>query len=300
MGRSLFGLVPALVSSIVILALAIFFFLPRVSAGYLSAYSSGSELATGFSNQVELGRIGEIQQSNSVVMHVQIDGDTRGAFDLKWPGVALSQFDGRTWRNPGQQIVVPRSLDGRFLLSPFDPMLNRLPVPQAGTIHYRVLLEPLGTNVFFLASKPEALSGNYRFVTTDGDGAFYDLDREHPPSVYEADSKVTLPSAQELRSASADFSTSAWQKYLRLPAIDPRIPALAQQITAGSTNNFDRASAIERYLSTRYSYTLQLGRAAPKDPLAHFLFERKAGHCEYFASSMAVMLRTLNIPSRIV
>ena len=37
-----------------------------------------------------------------------------------------------------------------------------------------------------------------------------------------------------------------------------------------------------------------------KDPIANFLFERKQGHCEYFASSMAVMLRTLGIPSRVV
>jgi len=299
-GRSLFRLVPALVVSIVILALAIFFFLPRISAGYLSAYSSGNELSTGFSNQVELGRIGEIQQSDSVVMHIQIDGDTHGGFDLKWRGIALNNFDGRTWRNSSQQIVVPRSLDGRFLLSQFDPELRHSSSSQGGRIHYRVLLEPLGTSVFFLAPKPEALSGNYRFVTTDDGGAFYDLDREHPPSVYEADSKVNRPSAQDLRSASADFSSTGWQKYLQLPAVDPRVADLARQITSGAHNNFDRASAIERHLSTSYAYTLQLGRSTPKDPLTHFLFERKAGHCEYFASSMAVMLRTLNIPSRIV
>jgi protein-glutamine gamma-glutamyltransferase len=67
---------------------------------------------------------------------------------------------------------------------------------------------------------------------------------------------------------------------------------------AGS--DFDRASAIENYLRTRYGYTLQLPRTTPRDPIANFLFERKQGHCEYFASSMAVMLRTLGIPSRVV
>ncbi len=41
-------------------------------------------------------------------------------------------------------------------------------------------------------------------------------------------------------------------------------------------------------------------RSPVADPLANFLFERKQGHCEYFASSMAVMLRTLHIPSRVV
>jgi len=58
--------------------------------------------------------------------------------------------------------------------------------------------------------------------------------------------------------------------------------------------------AIEIYLRTRFGYTLQLPRVLPHDPLANFLFERKQGHCEYFASAMAVMLRTLRIPSRVV
>jgi hypothetical protein len=65
-------------------------------------------------------------------------------------------------------------------------------------------------------------------------------------------------------------------------------------------SNYDKAVAVERYLSTRFGYTLELPRTPPQDPVANFLFERKHGHCEYFASSMAVMLRTLRIPSRIV
>ena len=86
---------PVLVLCILLGAAAIFFLLPRVSAGYLGAYAPGGEISTGFSDTVELGRIGEIQQSGSVVMHIQIDGDDRGSFDLKWRGIALSNFDGR-------------------------------------------------------------------------------------------------------------------------------------------------------------------------------------------------------------
>lgn len=88
--------------------------------------------------------------------------------------------------------------------------------------------------------------------------------------------------------------------YTRLPDLDPRIPQLAAQVTAASTNNYDRAVALEKYLATHFAYSLQLSRTTPRDPLAEFLFERRKGHCEYFASSMAVMLRTLGIPSRVV
>jgi protein-glutamine gamma-glutamyltransferase len=85
-----------------------------------------------------------------------------------------------------------------------------------------------------------------------------------------------------------------------VPKLDPRIAQLAAQITSASSNNYDKAAALERYLKGHYGYTLQLLRTPVADPLANFLFERKQGHCEYFASSMAVMLRTLHIPSRVV
>src|SRR5262249_13001843 len=98
-------------------ATAIFFVLPRASGGYLSAYAPGNEIATGFSENVQLGRIGQIQQSTSIVMHIQIDGDEHGSFDLKWRGVALNVFDGRSWSNPHQQHLVSRLPDGRFVLS---------------------------------------------------------------------------------------------------------------------------------------------------------------------------------------
>ena len=89
-------------------------------------------------------------------------------------------------------------------------------------------------------------------------------------------------------------------RYLQLPAIDPRIRDLAREMTASAFTVFDRAKAIERGLPRSYSYTLELPSAPVPDPLAYFLFSRRKGHCEYFASSMAVMLRTIGIPSRLV
>jgi protein-glutamine gamma-glutamyltransferase len=88
--------------------------------------------------------------------------------------------------------------------------------------------------------------------------------------------------------------------YLRLPLIDARIPPLAAQITRSAKTDYDKAAQIEQYLRTNFGYTLQLPQTQVKDPIGNFLFERKQGHCEYFASSMAVMLRSLGIPSRVV
>src|SRR5580698_476065 len=294
MGASLLKLAPALVFFIALAAAAIFFVLPRVSSGYLSAYTPAGEIATGFSDRVQLGRIGEIQQSSSLVMHIQIDGDSHGAYDLKWRGVALSLFDGTTWSNSYEHRLVPRSPSGQFVLS------SAAEKHPGQFIHYRVLMEPIANNVFFLAPEALSLGGNYRLVARDEAGAVFDGDVDHPVSTYDAESNITQPGATELRAAGQDYPPAVLLNYLQLPRLDSRIAPLAAQITASESNKYDKAVTLERYLQTHFGYTLQLGRSAQRDPLAYFLFERKQGHCEYFASAMAVMLRTLKIPSRVV
>jgi hypothetical protein len=82
--------------------------------------------------------------------------------------------------------------------------------------------------------------------------------------------------------------------------LDVRIPRLAREIIEGAPTEDLKARAIEKYLRRNYGYTLQLLSAEVSDPLANFLFERRKGHCEYFASAMAVMLRAVGIPSRVV
>jgi hypothetical protein len=300
MALSLTLIAPGIVLCILLGAAGIFFLLPRVSAGYLNAYTPGNDLNTGFSDQVELGRIGQIQQSAAVVMHIQIDGDKSGASDFKWRGVTLDEFNGRAWSNHHRRYQAPRlpgNTSSFSLHFPGEAFRNLGP---SRTIHYKVLMEPMGTNVFFLAATPDTLTGNYRAVAMDDSGAAFDLDPEHPISTYEATSNVAQPTPAQLRAAYANYSPAAQSNYLQLPALDPRIPLLAQQITAQADNNYDRAVAVERHLKTHYGYTLQLSRTVPRDPLAEFLFERKQGHCEYFASSMAIMLRTLRIPTRVV
>jgi protein-glutamine gamma-glutamyltransferase len=304
LGWSLLGATPVLVLCILLGAAAIFFLLPRLSGGFLSAYSSTGDVSTGFSNRVELGRIGQIQQSNSVVMHIEIDGDKRGLHDLKWRGVALGLFDGRVWSNPLDQAPALRAGQRDFLLmgsrAPWENLRHEPAPPASIPIHYRVLMEPIGTNVFFLAPRAQTLQGKYNLVTMDRAAAVYNLDAEHPISFYEADSNIARPSAAALRTSATGTPAAVGELYLQLPALDPRIPQLAQQITQAAHNDYDRATAVERYLITNYHYTLQLGGRIPKDPLANFLFVRKQGHCEYFASAMAVVLRTLHIPSRVV
>ena len=151
-------------------------------------------------------------------------------------------------------------------------------------------------NVFFLAGTPESLEGSYGHLAIDDGGAVFDLDPEHPVNRYRVSSDIEEAAASDLRTAGTTYPPDVVSSYLHLPALDRRIPQLAEQITASANNNYDKAWAVETYLRTHFGYTLQLSRTIPHDPLANFLFERKQGHCEYFASSMAVMLRSLGIP----
>ncbi len=85
------------------------------------------------------------------------------------------------------------------------------------------------------------------------------------------------------------------------PSITPRVRALAEQITAGIPPRawYDRARAIEAHLKGRYDYSLVTWATRPGvDPVEDFLFEHRRGHCEHFASAMAILLRTLRIPGK--
>jgi transglutaminase-like putative cysteine protease len=300
--RMVYGLVaiaPVLMLMIMAGSFLIFFMLPRISSRYLSAYTPTSDVSTGFTDRIQLGRIGQIQQSSAVVMHIEIQNDTRGVYDLKWRGIALSNFNGSEWSNSDDQIRLQPASDGSYRLAPLLKPHGAAPLT-GRSIHYHVLMEPLGTNVFFLAEKPQSLQGNFRQVTMDGGGAVYDLDTDHPITRYDADSQLGEVDSDDLR-LSPNTAPAGMEKYLELqPPPDGRIPKLAEEITTKAPSNYDKAVALEQYLSTHFGYTLELPHSPSKDPVANFLFERKKGHCEYFASSMAVMLRSLHIPSRII
>ena len=136
----------------------------------------------------------------------------------------------------------------------------------------------------------------------DDGGAVFNLDLEHPVNRYQATSDIAQPSARELaqrRTASIRLiwiqSTSAC-----LRSRPPHSAAREADHRFGGQQLRQSSGPRELIFAPTSQYTLQLSRTVPHDPLANFLFERRQGHCEYFASSMAVMLRSLGIPSRVV
>jgi hypothetical protein len=88
-------------------------------------------------------------------------------------------------------------------------------------------------------------------------------------------------------------------KYLTLPpSVSSRITKLARDWVGAEVAPVRQAQIIERLLREQYRYDLDSPSGATKNPIEDFLFTSKRGHCEYYATAMAVMLRTLGIPSR--
>ena len=285
-----------------------FFFFPRFSAGYLGRVSFSPTLMTGFTEDVELGQIGEIKKSSAVVMRVETDKPI-GYEWLRWRGIALTTFDGKRWSsNGGNAQSLRPGADGWIHTPDAAQKGNTL----GQTIHYTVFLEPVATDAVFIAGKALSLQGNFSGGTTnsfaamqrnyllmDATDTFKNPFRNYAAVRYAGISRLPSRDAGKLRAAGTDYSSDIIATYLQLPdQLDRRIPEFAREITKDAQTPFDKALRIETYLRTRFAYTLNLTGKPGQDPLAHFLFETRAGHCEYFASAMAIMLRTLGIPSR--
>lgn len=124
------------------------------------------------------------------------------------------------------------------------------------------------------------------------------IDKGESYQVVSAASQATI---QQLRLAGTDYPIWVSERYLQLPnTITKRTLDLAREITKNYNNPFDKAQAIERYLRSELTYNEQLPTPpAGVDRVDYILFTAKEAYCDYYASSMIVMLRSLGIPARL-
>jgi protein-glutamine gamma-glutamyltransferase len=281
---------------IVILALPFFLIAPRTASSSLTRGGNSVSGFIGFSDTVTLGEIGRLKANDEVFMHVRVENlAPMSPMGLRWRGVALDEFTGKAWK---KSPIAERS----------EEKENERGFFQLGTTEdiYRLtaqtfFLEAVDTPVLFGAPRILAVQGNLPFVRVDSEGAIQSRPHDQERLVYKVYSDMTEPAANILRADELQYFVSS-ARYLELPAkLDPRIRTLAANIIrqTGARNGYDTARAIESYLRDNYGYSLDM-KAGGHDPLADFLFNVKAGHCEYFATAMAVMLRTQGIASRVV
>ena len=285
-----------LLALIFALALPIFFITPRAGASALTHSDEGLTGVIGFSDEVTIGEIGRLQRSNRVVMHVRVAVPPAAqAQTLRWRGVALDEFDGRSWRRTIDKSEYLAGNDERTLFQ-FDTTegLDRLTTET-------FFLEAMDTPVLFIAPRAIAVQGALPFVRRDAEGGLTTRTHTQERITYHAYSDTNEPTVAQLRADNGPQPRPA-ARYLQLPdKLDPRVFQLARQwiIQDHAATNYDAARVIESHLRNDFSYTLDL-KAGGADPLADFLFRVRAGHCEYFATAMTVMLRTVGVPARVV
>jgi hypothetical protein len=260
---------------------ALFLFLPRMWLELLGVVPQKDVRLSGFSPQVQLGAIGPVKRDPTIVMRVSGPSVGAGAASLYLRGAVFDAFDGRNWlaTTPARRMV-PLDAEGRFAL-------GRGADDQPSMA---VRAEPLDTPVLFTPERTEAVLGPFAAVLVDDDGIF---NLPYPSGVRQTyDVWRRSPTASRPAVATVD------PRFLRRIG-SPRVAELAAQAAARASTPRDQALAVERFLRTRYDYTLDVPGGEDR-PVETFLFDRRSGYCEHFASAMALMLRTLGIPTRLV
>ncbi len=272
-------------------ALAFFVLFPRLSWN-VAARRGGPSLGaatTGFADGLRLGGTGLLKSNPRVVFRARIDPDPGSEqLDAYWVGRRFDVFDGVQWSASGRPGAPARNV----LLGPPEPDLVRQEIDLLPAYGSRTLVALDAPVIFGDAESHQATFSVRTELVPSGDREV----RLVGPSehltyrAFSATDRVVLRAARDVERA----------RQLQLPArLDPRIPALASTLSEGAVGDRAVARQLERALQSSYAYTLELpGRV--KDPLADFLFDRRAGHCEDFATALAVLLRSRQIPARVV
>jgi transglutaminase-like putative cysteine protease len=259
----------------------IFVIFPRVGAGYFAAPFGGTRVLTGFSEEVGPGSVAALKQDGAVALRATVDRPELLQTERYWRGAALDYFDGRNWRRRPKEL--------HPLMRPEPGVFTTLaPAPRRAIVREEVILEPQDSAALFFAGFPLEIRGRFSEISIDASGNV----RVLRPTGIRTRYEVVASLAPRRGPPTADT--------LELPVLDRRITKLARSLVADSSGDAARADALLRFFRSGFEYTLEPGDPGSQDPLARFLFQTRRGHCEYFASAYAVLLRAVGIPSVVV
>ncbi|HVG95374.1 MAG TPA: DUF3488 and transglutaminase-like domain-containing protein [Chloroflexota bacterium] len=231
---------------------------------------------------------GPVQLSQRVVMQVQADEPSY------WRGATYDTWTGRDWMSSDKFPVNRTEKQAIF--------------PQRFSLRKRVKatfeVNQSRSDLIYTPDEPAQLSIPYKLFTRTGDANLSDFSslRAKKPAIpslkYSVESFSSTASAQELRNASGDIPE--WVKrYTQLPDTPQRVRDLSNTLARRFSNNYDKAVAVEQFLR-RYPYTLDVKAPPPdRDAVEYFLFDLKQGYCDYFATTMVVLLRAQGVPARL-
>lgn len=281
------------------MTVTLFVLFPRIGLGMLSFGQNRAQHTTGFGTNIELGGFGVIRDDPTIVMRVSLSRPLSSIERhrvLRLRGTAFDQYDGRTWtRSSGEAVK----------MAPIGEYYPIKRLPRDDDITLRVILDQLDEPVLFVPTGTVGLKINERGLPGSPRERI-SLTRSHGLDLrYGAGDElgIVYEASVSLRKGESDVPADREldeARYLALPGGHERVVALARKLTEGLDDPMQKARRLEHYLSMEnyFRYSLELPDTKGKVPLDAFLFDAKSGHCEYFSSALAIMLRAVGIPSR--
>jgi len=274
----------------------LFVLFPRVGFTWLTVPAIEPRRMVGFSDQVDLGGVGTIRSDPTLVMRVRphdLPAEPPQRKNLYLRGALFDSYDGRTWARHG---------GGAEILQQFGELTILRRHPRRGSDRtLGIELEAIQPPVVFLPGDAVALrvlDGNrpYFMQPPIRQGTRGGLEYEQTKmtglkyEVYLPPKGLVVPEGS---------SEQQLARHLTIPRnLSERVRKLTLDMTRGQTEPVGIARALERGLREGYRYDLSSPSGAAADPLDHFLFESKRGHCEFYSTAMAMMLRVRGVPSR--
>ena len=294
-GGSLFGLSAGLVLVSLVLTGVIFVSFPRVGLGFISLGSKSSPIS-GFSEKVTLGDVGKIKQNQEVVMRVEFT--RRGSLyrprsTILWRGVALDYFDGRAWSST-------MGVNWRYDNRPGGTIGLFSPGAAAEMIRQKVYLEAFDSDIIFTTGLPVAIGGPFRAVTMDQGFVLRTADYRAGPRKYNMVSDISRPRGGFATPTPFTRDDRLLKRFLQLPELSPEIVRQAKSLARPGDSFTKKAGNILDFFRDGFEYSLEMVKQTNQSSLDEFLFHRKKGHCEYFASAMVILLRLNGVPARMV
>lgn len=286
-GRRFLWTTAALSLVTLLMSAALFVLFPRLPRQWnVHGRTRGGETMVGFGGEVSLGEHGsrlQLSDNPEVAFRAEFpDGVPADVGGLHWRGRSYDHFDGERWsrRNVWRADLPPGWYRRRW---------------GDGERRVRIFGGPPGVDVLFglqpvLVLTPRSAIRPFRDRT--GDLRF----RGNETPVYTFISGPALPPADALRDVE-EPDPPQLAPYLVLPPMSPRMHRLADSLRWGTASRLEQVRAVQRHLLA-FSYSLDLPASRAETSLEHFLFTRRAGHCEYFSTAMAVLLRAQGIPTR--
>jgi len=292
-----------------------FLFIPRFSTQrFLNNFQRlrPESSITGYTESIQLGTIAGMKQNREVALRVQTQ-DRNGSINrlphIYMRGTSLDFYDGRRWFKSGKAKRMSDYARTNQIT------LGARPTIRGEWIRQKIFREPPASPYIFAAFYPYSyiFSKPQDFVIDYEANAIRMMKSSRDKVSYRAYSLKETPRSRRLISEKGveelpldvmhmKFYSRLSNLYLQEPrgGFDQRIGELAREITRDIDNPYQRVEEIEKQLKNNYTYSLDFEEREETDPLVEFLFSRKTGHCELFATAMVALCRVSSIPARVV